>query len=300
MKSLINLVLLSYNRPEFLTKVIESVLGQSYKKFNFIVIDNGSNTETLRLLESYKKKFFLIKNKQNSKKVFEQALNFRDCKYLSIIHDDDILNPNFLEQNISVLESDINIKFTASCVKFLIDEKPGKIKPFTLYNRKWEQNEYLKTYLYRGNILPFPTLVYRCSILEKINLSFDISKSGPGTDLLHIFRLDSVPGKIILLKNPLYNYRIHSQQDSEKNRIKLEYQIRRSILDHYKEKPELKAKYERASLGIILNIIVYNFFKNFNLGELKNNLIKLFENKITLNKYTCYWFFYSIVRVIRN
>ena len=280
--------------------MIESVLKQTYKKFNFIIIDNGSNSETLRILESYEDKFTLIRNKRNSKKVFEQALNFRDCKYLSIIHDDDILNPNFLENNIRVLESDKNIKFTASCVRFIKDKKFGKIKPFIYHDREWKKNQYLKTYLYRGNILPFPTFVYRCSILEKINLNFDISKSGPGTDLLHIFRLDSVPGKIILLKNPLYNYRIHPQQDSEKNKIMMEYQIRHSIMDHYRGKLELKEKYEKASLGIILNIIIYNFFKNFDFVELKTNLYKLVENKLTFNKYSFYWFFYSLLRIVRN
>lgn len=300
MENIINVVLITYNRAQFLRDSIDSVLNQSFKNYRFIVIDNGSNDDTAKILKSYKNRFLVIRNSINSETVFEQAFSYTKSKYLTIIHDDDVLNSNFLEKNIQELEKHEDVKFCASRICFFGENITKKINPFLMRTRIWETNEYIKTYLLRGNIIPFPTIVYRTSFLSQIKPEFNSKKTGPASDLLHIFKIDSLKGKIILLKDCMYNYRIHQNQDSIINNLNLEFKIHPFIKNFYSSNKKISKKYTNASLAIIFNIILSNFFKTFDLKTFKKNFNSLKKFGFKLNFYTIYWSLYSFFRVIRN
>jgi glycosyltransferase involved in cell wall biosynthesis len=51
----ITIVTYTYNRPSLLPRTVKSVLSQTFKDFEYIIIDNGSqDSETPKLLEQYK------------------------------------------------------------------------------------------------------------------------------------------------------------------------------------------------------------------------------------------------------
>jgi glycosyltransferase involved in cell wall biosynthesis len=53
---LVTVIIPTYNRAPFLSKAIDSVLNQSYKTFELIVVDDGSTDETKSILDDYVKK----------------------------------------------------------------------------------------------------------------------------------------------------------------------------------------------------------------------------------------------------
>ncbi len=63
---MISVVMSVYNGQKYLNSTIESVLGQSYNNFEFIIIDDGSTDRTKIILDHYSEKDLRIK-------VFNQA-----------------------------------------------------------------------------------------------------------------------------------------------------------------------------------------------------------------------------------
>src|SRR5210317_160020 len=53
MKNFISVIIPTYNRARSLKKAIDSVLAQSHKNFELIVVDDGSEDNTKELVENY-------------------------------------------------------------------------------------------------------------------------------------------------------------------------------------------------------------------------------------------------------
>ena len=51
---LVTVLMSVYNGDKFLHQTIQSVLDQSYKHFEFLIVDNGSQDKSLSIIESYK------------------------------------------------------------------------------------------------------------------------------------------------------------------------------------------------------------------------------------------------------
>ena len=61
----VSVVIAAFNRAEFIPQTIDSLLGQSFKDFELIVVDDGSTDQTFDLLRSYghRLRFFRQKNR---------------------------------------------------------------------------------------------------------------------------------------------------------------------------------------------------------------------------------------------
>ena len=91
----------NYNSSTFIDKTIKSIVNQSFKKWELIIVDDNSDIKTLRVLEKYKKKkkikiFFLKKNKGDGYcRLF--GVNKAKSKLIAFIDSDDIWNKNKLK-----------------------------------------------------------------------------------------------------------------------------------------------------------------------------------------------------------
>lgn len=53
---MISVIMLTYNRESFVSRAIESILAQTYRDFEFIVVDNGSTDRSGQIADEYAKK----------------------------------------------------------------------------------------------------------------------------------------------------------------------------------------------------------------------------------------------------
>jgi glycosyltransferase involved in cell wall biosynthesis len=61
----ITIITVTKNSQKFLEKNIKSVLSQSYKKYEHIIVDGNSTDNTLKIIKKYKNQIKFIKNKND-------------------------------------------------------------------------------------------------------------------------------------------------------------------------------------------------------------------------------------------
>ncbi len=124
-----------YNAEKFLPQAIDSILNQSFKDFEFIIVEDCSTDNSLAILNSYAEKDSRIKiiQKQENKRMkgFIENLNIgiseAKGKYIARMDADDIAHPLRFEKQYQYLESNPDIFMVGSAVNF-IDEDNKFIK----------------------------------------------------------------------------------------------------------------------------------------------------------------------------
>lgn len=110
----------TYNRVDLLPNAIDSILEQSYKNFELIILDDGSDIENWNLLFDYIKKDNRVRvyfNKENKGRAYSRnrLFNLAKGKYLAIMDDDDISYPNRLEEQIAYMKNkNVDVCFAAA------------------------------------------------------------------------------------------------------------------------------------------------------------------------------------------
>lgn len=153
-----------FNAEQFLRSSINSILNQSYKNYEFIIIDDCSTDKSKKIINSFKsnkiKKFFLKKHIGRT-----PSLNFGllKCKgdFIAILDADDISNKNRLLLQKKFLEKNKKRKIVGSNT-ILIDKNGKKIKNFYIPKNNLEKKMIFQNYL------PHSTVMYKKNFLKKI------------------------------------------------------------------------------------------------------------------------------------
>lgn len=113
MSPLISVIIPSYNRSKFLLRAIDSILIQSYKNFELIVVDDGSTDGTFELIESLIKlnqiKYIRIENSGVAKARNVGAKN-ANGKFLAFLDSDDEWLPHKLQEQVDFFATSPHLK----------------------------------------------------------------------------------------------------------------------------------------------------------------------------------------------
>ena len=106
---LITVYITNFNYGRFIKKAINSVLNQTFKNYELIIIDDGSKDKSLEIIREFQ-------NKKNIKIIFQKnnrlffsnnlALRLSKAKYIMRLDSDDWLDPHALEIMSNILERD--------------------------------------------------------------------------------------------------------------------------------------------------------------------------------------------------
>lgn len=144
-----SVIIPSYNRRDLIGETIYSVLHQSFKDFEIIVVDDGSTDNTkLYIEETFNEKVRVISipNCERGK-----ARNSGTAEalgaYIYFLDSDDLLYPNHLQQAFAFIESKDNPEWIFQEYEFL-NKKSGKTSSVT-YNKQYP----IKSLVSKGNFL---------------------------------------------------------------------------------------------------------------------------------------------------
>lgn len=131
---LVSVIIPNYNHAPFLKDRIDTVLNQTYRDFEVILLDDKSKDNSKEIIELYRgneKIAHIVYNDQNSGSTFKQwqiGLSLAKGEWIWIAESDDLADENFLEILTQQITSKSGIVF---CRSNLIDENN---QPITLYN----------------------------------------------------------------------------------------------------------------------------------------------------------------------
>lgn len=126
-RPVVSVIIPTFNRSKLLQKAIESVLQQTLKNFELIIVDDGSKDNTKELVLQYGKKdprirYFYHKNRGLSASR-NRGLKESKGKYIALLDDDDIWLKDKLKKQIEVFKtSDLNKLGVVYSYTYIINE----------------------------------------------------------------------------------------------------------------------------------------------------------------------------------
>ena len=165
-KPLVSVLMNCYNVEKFIHKAIKSVLQQSYKRIELIILDDASKDKTLQIIKSFKdKRIRLFLNKKHLGLGPSRLKAIKKIKgdYVAISDADDYNSLKRIEKQLKILQSDKNISLVCSWVKLVdIQNHPiGEIK-LNLDTKE------IKETLFWKNILPHASIMYKKKLAKKV------------------------------------------------------------------------------------------------------------------------------------
>lgn len=161
----ISVIMLTFNRERLVGRAIESIIGQTFSDFEFIIVDNGSTDRSGAIADEYEQKDSRIrvihKEKGNIGSGRNAGLDAAHGDYIAFIDDDDLCEPDFLEflYNLA-FEHDADISICGAADK-TFDEKH-------IYSAQEAEVELL--WRKRFNV-QFPTKLIRAKLFDHIRFS---------------------------------------------------------------------------------------------------------------------------------
>jgi len=271
-KALISVVMPVYNAEKFLSQAIESVLTQSYKNFEFIIIDDCSTDSSYQISQKYQKNDLRIKLFKNNKNMgvgytLNQAISKSKDQYLARMDADDIMDPERLIKQINFLKNNKCVVCLGSWMKEINENNEiiGNRTTPLLHKHIYEK-------MFYEMAIQNPTLMINRNLVPK---EFEWCKTdGILDDLDLLFKLLQY-GEFANIGEFLMLYRIHNNNLSLKN-IKATFDealnIRKNAVIKYSYKPTLKGKTISLIEQIVINFMpiksiysLYKFFRKINI-----------------------------------
>ena len=166
-KPQISVLMPVYNGEKFLREAIESILNQTYKDFEFLIINDGSTDRTREIIFSYNdSRIRYIENERNLKLIasLNKGLDLARGKYIARMDADDISMPDRLQKQFDFLELNPEVGLCGSRCKNISDTH-DPIFP--------ETNEQIRFRLFFSNHFAHPTVCMRKSVLDANNLRYE-------------------------------------------------------------------------------------------------------------------------------
>ncbi len=104
---LVNVIIPTFNRPQYFQKALKSVLNQSYENLQVIVVNDGGQDVSGIVDSFYDSRIVFINRKENYGKAFSlnEALKYAEGKYIAYLDDDDMYYPDHIETLVDALEN---------------------------------------------------------------------------------------------------------------------------------------------------------------------------------------------------
>ncbi|PJC30485.1 hypothetical protein CO051_05440 [Candidatus Roizmanbacteria bacterium CG_4_9_14_0_2_um_filter_39_13] len=251
-KPLISIILPVLNGEKFLRVALDSMIAQTYTKWEMIVVDDGSNDETPLILAEYAKKLPQMRILTNKKQVgISKALNqgIRQAKgsYIARMDADDISYPKRFAKQLAYLQTHKTVVAVgAQCDVIDAQGRITGVKTFPL------SHEQIYKTIFHFNPLQHPVLMVNRSLLPEKFVFYDILDGAEDVNLL--FKLFAF-GKVMNLDEALLAYRIHTENSSLKKIKHIYHQALVARIQgvlHYGYKPTI----EGIGLIIIQTVLV--------------------------------------------
>lgn len=216
-KPILSVVMAVKNGLPFLKEAAESILAQTYKDFEFIIIDDASSDDSLVYLKGLKdKRIKVIKNKKNLGLAASLNIGLKAAKgeYIARMDADDISLPQRFEKQINFFKAHKDYILVGAQVMWM-DKNNKLISGFDVPLK----DEDIRKKLIIRNQFHHAAVMFRKNDIEKIGSYRNNLDGIEDYDLW--FRVIK-KGKVANLPERLVKRRIHQKALTQKNHFKTE------------------------------------------------------------------------------
>lgn len=219
----VSVIMSVYNGLPYLHEAIESILSQTFRDFEFIIINDGSMDGTGDVLEQYAitdKRIFLVHQKNMGLTLsLNKGLSFAQGMYIARQDADDISLPHRIQMQVSFLDEYPDVGLLGTGIETIGEKsKKGKIFIYPEEHKMLVESWLLKL----RDPFPHTSVMFRSEVLKKVGKYNPFYKKAQDYDLwLRVserFKVASLP--IVLCK-----LRIHSQSVSHDKGEQLKYAL---------------------------------------------------------------------------
>src|SRR3989338_533004 len=210
----ISVIIPTYNYGSHISEAIESVLAQSYRNFEAIIVDDGSTDKTAEVVKRFRRQYpneiqYLYQENAGSGAARNNGIRRSRGEYIAFLDADDIWQPTKLEQQISILEKNnmVSLNFTNASIL-----KNGKISGvYVRADDKTKLSSDLFYHLLLRNFVPFSSIMVKRSVFESAGFFDEAIHYSEDTEwLLRIARVCSIG----YIDQCLVSYRVHEANKS--------------------------------------------------------------------------------------
>jgi len=173
---LVSICIPTFNNADYLRDTISSILNQTYKNIEIIILDNASTDGTEQIVNEISKSYDLkYDNNQTNLGAFSNFnKSFKIAKgdYIAIFHSDDIYEKNIIEREMEILLDNENVGAVFTTGKMINGNDkiigsfavPRKLRDKTIFDFKEVLTEFLKN----GNsFILCPTFMVKKEVIDK-------------------------------------------------------------------------------------------------------------------------------------
>lgn len=243
----ISVIVPAYKMEKFLPQCLDSILKQTLKDIEIIVVDEGDIDDCRKIIDEYEKRDSRIKTIHEKNGGYGASMNkgiaLAQGEYIGIVEADDFVDKSMFEDlyklaidnNADIVKSDFYYHTTAKNES----RKAGKIA-------KYKSNKVINVKQDSSILRIQPSIwssIYRRTFLLENGIKFLETKGGSYQDTSFAFKTLSLADKVLLTPKSYLHYRIDNENSSVNNCGKVY-----AICDEYKEindfvesHPELKS-----------------------------------------------------------
>ena len=288
-KTMISVIMLTYNRETMVKRAIECVLNQTLKNFEFIIVNNGSTDRSGVIADEYAMKDNRIKvihrERGNIGSGRNTGLGVAIGDYITFIDDDDWCELDFLEFLYSLaIENDAEVSICGANASFLPHANE-------FYNEKLimtAEEALLALFERKRYNTAFPTKMFTNKLGNKVRFS----ETDKYDDIAQMYKLLSYANKIVYSGFPKYTFHRHDSNNSawitahellDPNTLSeylKAYQIRTDWLsEHFPKQINTWQYYKWSFMISMVEKIKRNKLENF------DNHLRDMTNELTIQKY---------------
>ena len=183
MEPLVSVIIPTFNRASLIAESIQSVIDQTYKNWELIIVDDGSEDNTKAIVENFrnpKMAYCRIAHCGKLGKVRNQGMKLANGEYISFLDSDDLWRRDKLEVQLELFRK-TEIMFTFSNGKHfgnLATIQPPESFDFT-------GNLFLPLILKQQFVMYMPSLLFKKNVLNTIEMIDENLSSGGDVDFFY-------------------------------------------------------------------------------------------------------------------
>lgn len=278
----ISVVIPVYNVEKYLSECLDSVINQTYKDLQIILVDDGSTDFSGKICDVYAEKDNRItvvhQKNAGAGAAKNTGLELIDGDYFSIIDSDDYIELDMYEKMVNSLE-----KYNADIVQCLFrnvyvnDSFDRKYKIKSNYPKVLTSKRFLKEYLYDWKYAIFWNKLFKSSLLKEIR--FPVGRKID--DEFFTYKLVCNAKKVVNIDNMLYNYRMRKTSVmNENNSDRLIYDRIDCFIERYNYVSDIYPSLKKKYLTKLYDSLLYYKTQVNNTEKLEKYISKIQKPKI--------------------